>query len=220
MRVTAMEAPLLADLPDGPMTGAVERTDEQLMLAYQKGDTAAFEELLMRHERGIYRFALRMLGDTMQAEEVAQECFLRVIRAASRYRATSSFRNYAYRIARNLCLDRMRKEGRAPRQPGPREKRPDADDPISSLPDAAPDPEHHARAAQVRSAVRRAMLLLPPEQREVFLLKEVRGVKLQDVATLTGANLGTVKSRLRYALARLREHLTEEGIGVENGHEV
>ena len=72
----------------------------------------------------------------------------------------------------------------------------------------------------MREAIRRALLSLPEDQREAFLLKEVKDMKLQDVATITGANLNTVKSRLRYALIRLREHLTEEGIGKEMGHDM
>ena len=195
-----------------------ERSDEKLMLAFQKGDTKAFEILLTRHERDVYRFALRMLGDSMQAEEVAQESFLRVIQSAGRYKAKAGFRNYLYRIARNLCIDLLRRRPREAARPpagdaGP-EQTPEA------IPDRNPGPENHVGAEQLRSAIRRALLTLPADQREAFLLKEVKDMKLQDVAIITGANLNTVKSRLRYALLRLREHLAEEGIGKEIGHEM
>jgi RNA polymerase sigma-70 factor (ECF subfamily) len=194
-----------------------ERSDEQLMLAFQKGDTHAFETLLTRHEKGVYRFAMRMLGDSMQAEEVAQESFLRVIQSAARYKAKAGFRNYLYRIARNLCIDLLRRRPREPRPPG------DDAGPAGTpegIPDLNPGPENHMGAEQIRSAIRGALLALPADQREAFLLKEVRDMKLQDVATITGANLNTVKSRLRYALLRLREHLSEQGIGKEMGHEM
>jgi len=184
------------------------------MLAYQQGDTGAFEILLTRHEKGLYGFALRMLGDRMLAEEVAQESFLRVIQSASRYRAQASFRNYLYRIARNLCVDLMRKRPREPRTPDL-----DAGSPGTpeGVPNGNPGPEDNTAAAQLRSAILGALAILPEDQREAFLLKEVKGMKLQDVAAITGANLNTVKSRLRYALTRLRELLAEQGIEKEMG---
>ena len=198
-------------------TGLEERNDEQLMLAYQQGDTRAFETLLTRHEKGVYRFALRMLGDSMSAEEVTQESFLRVIQSASRYKAKASFRNYLYRIARNLCLDLLRKRPREPRPPDLDVGSPGTPEGIA---DANPGPENHVGATQLRRAIRRALATLPADQREAFLLKEVKDMKLQDVAAVTGANLNTVKSRLRYALAHLREHLSQEGIGKEIGYEM
>lgn len=191
-----------------------QRSDEQLMLAYQQGDTGAFEILLTRHERGLYGFALRMLGDRMLAEEVTQESFLRVIQSASRYRAKASFRNYLYRIARNLCVDLLRKRPREPRTPDLDAGCPGTPE---GVPNGNPGPEDNAAAVQLRSAIRGALATLPEDQREAFLLKEVKGMKLQDVAAVTGANLNTVKSRLRYALARLRELLAEQGIEKEMG---
>ena len=155
-----------------------------------------------------------MLGDSMLAEEVAQESFLRIIQSASRYREKASFRNYLYRIARNLCIDLLRKRPREPRPPDL-----DAGSPGTpeGIPDGNPGPENNVEAAQLQFAIRRALATLPADQREAFLLKEVKGMKLQDVAAITGTNLNTVKSRLRYALTRLREHLTEQGIGKEMG---
>ena len=194
-----------------------ERSDEQLMLAFQRGNPRAFEILLTRHEKGVYRFALRMLGDSMRAEEVAQESFLRVIQSAARYKAKAGFRNYLYRIARNLCIDLQRKRPREARSPGG-EAGPGGTP--EGAPDRNPSPENHVGAEELRSAIRRALLALPADQREAFLLKEVKDMKLQDVAAITGANLNTVKSRLRYALIRLREHLSEQGIGKEIGHEM
>ncbi|MEW6444159.1 MAG: RNA polymerase sigma factor [bacterium] len=199
----------------GAPGGWIDRSDEDLMLAYRRGETAAFEALLRRHERGVYRFALRFLGDRMKAEEVTQESFLRIIRAASRYEPRASFRAYLYRIARNLCLDLVRRKPREMRAAD----RP-ADCGAAGLEEAAdqrPGPESRAGADQMRALIGRALRRLPPEQREVFLLKEVREMSLQDVAEVTGANLNTVKSRLRYALLRLREELESQGIGGEIG---
>jgi len=153
----------------------------------------------------------------MQAEEVAQESFLRLIQASSRYRAESSLRNYLYRIARNHCLDLLRKKSR---------KSEVAEDflkptgTMESVANGNPGPDFHADANQTRQALRTALGNLPAEQREVFLLKEVRDMKLQDVATVTGSNINTVKSRLRYALLNLREQLTREGLGREAGYEM
>lgn len=215
--MVTMEAALQANLSKGRRHRLDERSDEQLMMAYQNGDTQAFEMLLTRHGKGVHRFALRMLGDSMQAEEVAQDSFLRIIQSASRYKAKASFRNYLYQIARNLCIDLLRKRPREVRHTGSDACQAGV---FESIPDGNPGPEGHVSAEQLRTAIHRALLSLPPDQRETFLLKEVKDMKLQDVAAVTGTNLNTVKSRLRYALIRLREHLTKEGIGKEMGHEM
>ncbi len=187
------------------------------MLAYKKGDLAAFEVLLKRHEKGIYCFALRLLNSRAMAEDVTQESFLRVIKASARYKASASFRNYLYQIARNLCLDLLRKKAK-----GVQEARKDLNHEgfLDSIPDANPGPELHTDARQTRLALYKALQDLPAEQREVFLLKEIKDMKLQDVATVTGTNLNTVKSRLRYALFSLREQLSREWGGKEAGHAV
>ena len=193
-----------------------QRSDEDLMLAYQRGDTSAFEALLRRHEKGIFGFAWRQLGSRAQAEEVTQECFLRVITASSRYTARASFRHYLYQIARNLCVDQLRRK--APEVETPSGS--GASEILDSIPNGNPGPAAHAGTHRLRMALHRALQHLPPEQREVFLLKEIRDLKLQDVARITGSNLNTVKSRLRYALLGLREQLAREGVGREDGHEM
>jgi RNA polymerase sigma-70 factor (ECF subfamily) len=194
-----------------------QTSDEALMLAYQEGDTSGFEVVLKRYEKGIYHFALRMMDDRMQAEEVTQECFLRVIKACSRYKVRASFRNYLYHIARNLCFDRLRKR---PREGWNTQSDANPGDLLGLIPDTNPGPENQVSIEQVRRAICNAIQSLPPDQREVFLLKEVRDMKLQDVATITGTNLNTVKSRLRYALINLREQLSREGIAREMCHEM
>ncbi len=192
-----------------------ERSDEDLMLAYKKGDPAAFEVLLKRHEKGVYGFALRFLNSRAMAEDVTQESFLRVIRASAGYKASASFRNYLYRIVRNLCLDLLRKKAKEGQETG---KGLDLERLIDSIPDVNPGPELHTDARQTRLALYKALQSLPAEQREVFLLKEIKDMKLQDVAKVTGTNLNTVKSRLRYALFSLREQLSREWRGKEAGH--
>jgi len=194
-----------------------ERSDEELVVAYQRGDPQAFETLLGRHERGIFNFCLRMLGSPMEAEEVTQESFLRFIGAASRYRPESAFRNYLYRIARNLCLDLLRKRARRGLQPA---EAAGHDGTLESVPNGNPGPDELAHDRRTRQTLQRALRALPVEQREVFLLKEVRDLKLEDVAAVTGANINTVKSRLRYALQGLRAQLAREGLGKEAGHAV
>jgi RNA polymerase sigma-70 factor, ECF subfamily len=194
-----------------------EHTDEELMAAFRQGEVPAFDALLRRHEKGVFNFSLRMLGRRMEAEEVTQESFLRLIGAASGARSETCFRNYLYRIARNLCLDLLRKRSRR------RENAPEAADTaggVESVPDLNPGPDDLALMRQTRRALQKALGNLPPEQREVILLKEVRDMKLQDVAAVTGTNLNTVKSRLRYALHGLRDELARQGIGKEAGHVV
>jgi RNA polymerase sigma-70 factor (ECF subfamily) len=195
-----------------------ERTDEELLAAFQAGDAQAFERLLRRHRAPLFTFLLRMVGDRARAEDLTQEAFLRVVRAAARWEARARFQTWLYTVARNLCVDQSRRD-RFRRADSLDAQSPlgDGDGPplVESIASDGALPDRAADSALVRPALERALLSLPAEQREVFLLREQAGLPFKEIAELIGCNENTVKSRMRYALEGLRRHLTAAGVTAE-----
>jgi len=193
-----------------------EKTDEELLAEFQQGDAAAFERLLRRHRRPLYTFFVRMLGDRARAEDLAQETFLRIVKGSAQWEHRARFQTWLYTIARNLCVgasrrDRFRRSESLDMQDG-EEGRPL----VESVPSEVPSPDRAAASAQLRPMLQRALLSLPPEQREVFVLREQAGIAFKEIAELVGVNENTVKSRMRYALLGLRKALAELGVTAED----
>lgn len=186
-----------------------DRSDEDLMMAYRDGDARAFEELVKRHERGVFNFILRSVGRRDIAEELLQDVFLRVIRNASGYQQSAKFTTWLYTIARNICIDRARKKGGRELsldQPvGEGEKQTFLDQVADSSSQLATD---HDREV-FRQKLEKALALLPEEQREVFVMREISDLKFREIAEILDIPVPTVKSRMRYALEALRGHLSD-----------
>lgn len=195
------------------------------MLAFKSGDARAFEALVRRHRTPVYNFILRFTGQRQRAEDLLQETWLKVVRNAAEYEPKARFTTWVYTIARNLCVDSARKESY--RQADSLEA-PVREDEGRSLGEVLPDPlgpspERGAHAARLRPLLQRALESLPPEQREVFILREFNGVPFKEIAVVTGVAENTVKSRMRYALEALRKRLDELGVDgelVEDGRTV
>lgn len=168
------------------------------MLRYRDGHAASFDELYGRHRGPLYRYFARQTTRA-SVDDLFQETWLRVIRAKDDYRADASFRAYLYRIAHNVLVDHYRRAGHV--------ARPEARDELDPV-DPAIGPEGRYERAALRAAFVAALEQLPAEQREAFLLHEEAGLTLEQIAAVVGAGRETVKSRLRYAVARLREALT------------
>ncbi len=182
---------------------AMERApldDSALMLRYQDGDTAAFEELYRRHNDALYRYFLRLGGDAAAAEDLYQEAWTKIIRARSSYRPTAKFTTFLYRVAHNCFIDYVRRNKRHTQTA--------AVDP-DTQPSANESPEMHAESRLARERLEIALLSLPEEQRDVFLLHEEAGLSLDEIAGVTGANREATKSRLRYAVRKLRAAIDE-----------
>lgn len=204
----------------------LETSDEQLMLAFKSGDARAFSTLVQRHRQAVYNFILRFVGHRQRAEDVLQETWLKVVRSSADYQPRAKFTTWVYTIARNLCVDAARKESYR--------KADSLDAPVSSdgegrtLAETVPDdthsaPDRAAHSVRVRPLLAQAVEALPPEQREVFLLREYQGIGFKEIAEVTGVNENTVKSRMRYALEALRRRLGELGVDgelVESGRTV
>ena len=178
-----------------------EPTDEELMLAYAGGDMLAFETLYRRHRGALYRFLLRTLRQRADADELFQETWSRVIVARERYRPEAKFTTWLLQIAHNLAIDRFRRQ------------RPQASveetEAVMRTLDAPEDdrPERVLSEFEQRRRLQLALEELPDEQRIAFLLRIENGLGLEEIGEITHAGRETVKSRLRYALARIRARM-------------
>lgn len=183
---------------------AVELDDRALMLRYRDGDVTAFETLYQRHRVPLYRFLLNQSRDIQAAEDIFQEVWSRIIRSRDRYRPAAKFATYMYHIARNCFLDHVRRSGRQPVLVSI------DDDPPEELLAGSDNPEVAAEMSNARTYLRAALDSLPPEQREAFLLREEAGLTLEEIGQVTGVGQETAKSRLRYAIVKLRNSLPAE----------
>ena len=197
-----MTQPMAADSSNG--------SDESLMLAYGLGDPVAFDRLYARHRGPVYRYLLRHLGDRVIAEELHQEIWLRVVRGRSTYEASAKFTTWLYTVARSRLVDHWRASRHA------RVLSLDDDDPEALAraasgadPTNQDTPLESAVQAQAGSRLQDALASLPPAQRDAFLLHIEAGLAIAEIAALAGIGEETVKSRLRYAYARLRQALGE-----------
>ncbi len=190
-----------------------EISDELLMARYQRGDRAAFALLVKRHKVRIYNFVLRQVRDPAVAAELAQDVFLRVVQRAGEFKHEARFSTWLYAVARNLCIDHLRKQ-RHRRHPS-LDAAPSSDAEGRTLGERIPDPHHGssveraASASQVGESIVRAVDALPEDQKEVFLLREIGNLPFKEIAEVTGVGENTVKSRMRYALERLQQALSE-----------
>jgi RNA polymerase sigma-70 factor, ECF subfamily len=184
---------------------AVEETDETLMQRFQDGDTGAFERLYARHRGPLFRYFKRQC-ETAIAEELYQDVWMRIVRAKETYVVDAKFTTYMYRIAHNLLVDHYRARARRPEVSLEAEDEDSGFEPADS---ATREPDATATRQEQVAAFASALADLPEEQREAFVLREESGLGLDDIAAATDVGRETAKSRLRYAVARLRKALEE-----------
>lgn len=183
-------------------------SDEALMLAYRSGSAHAFETLYGRHRGGLFRFLLRQCGSATVAEELFQDVWLSVVRARETYVAQARFATYLYRIAHNRLIDHFRRSAHRPSVAGERtEDEQGPVDEIAADPREQPDAQFLARSRIQRFHA--VLAALPVEQREAFVMREEGGLTVEEIAAATGVNVETAKSRIRYAVAKLRRGLEE-----------
>lgn len=172
------------------------RSDDDLMLAYGRGDLRAFEPLYARYRQPLYRYVYHAVGDRALADDLYQDIWSRIIDARARFSAGKGFRRYAFRIAHNRLVDHWRAHGRRDLVGEHEPDQLSADDQLQ--------PEALSEREQLAGQLRQALMQLPPVQREAFLLQQEAGLSLADIAERGGVGRETVKSRLRYAIQRLR----------------
>lgn len=197
--VWLIQAPWLETLPQ-PM-----QTDEaDLITRTQSGDLDAFNAIVERYQSHVYNLSARIMGNMASAEDATQETFISAYRAIRRYRG-GSFRGWLLRIATNQCYDMLRAMKRRP-----------ADsldeallNPAFQVASSGDSPEQLSIRGELAEQIQRAILTLPEEQRVVIVLIDVQGYSYEETAQAAGASIGTIKSRLSRARARLRDHLKQ-----------
>lgn len=184
---------VLVDMPDS--------SDETLMLAWIAGDAGAFEQLYARHRLKLYRYLLRQLRDNALADEIFQDVWQRVIAARADWKPDAGFATWLYTIAHHRLGDHWRSLKHRPPAPD------DADDRLARIADAD-TPERVLSEFERRRQLQLALDGLPEEQREVLLLRLEQELTLEEIGEVTGVGRETVKSRLRYAMDKLRGRLS------------
>lgn len=191
----------------------VENSDESLMLRFAAGENACFEELVRRYQGPMLSFIGRRIKPRARAEELLQEVFVRVVKSRQRYTVQSKFRTWLYTIARNICVDEVRRRSRRPQtipNSGPQDHKGDERPRgVDTLKSAAHSPESKAQDQEILARIELALDTLPEEQREVFVLRQIQGLSFAEIAEVVEVSQNTVKSRMRYALEKIRVLLTD-----------
>jgi len=181
-------------------------SDEELMLSYQQGDAVAFEVLYERHKGGVFRYLMAKCHQQVIAEELFQDVWMKLIAARDRYEARAKFTTYLYQLAHNHFIDYYRKT----RIDVFQQKGQDED--VEQLTaNGQKQPDEQLEIQQQIEMLSELIDNLPDEQREAFMLREEAGLTVTEIAEVTGVNAEATKSRLRYAVKKLRAGLRENG---------
>jgi RNA polymerase sigma-70 factor (ECF subfamily) len=181
-----------------------------LIAAARRGDLDAFNTLVVAYQHQVYNLAYRIMGDEASAADATQEAFISAYKHMESFRG-DSFKSWIYRIVTNACYDELRRRKRRPAVSldGMVD---DSDTEIEfDIPDDSDNPEEHTERREMAGAIQAGIDTLPPDQRITLVLSDVQGMSYDEIASVTGANLGTVKSRLSRARAKLRDYLLSSG---------
>ena len=187
-------------------------SDEELMLSYRDGDEDAFDMLYRRYEKPLLNFIYRMVMNAADAESLCQDVFLRVVRVKRKYRATAQFKAWLFRIALNLCRDRVRKmKHRSHLSLNVLTLSQDDEDAELQdlIPDPSSDPVKYVETDELQALIQGAIASLPEDQHLVVILKEYQGLKLSEIADIMSCPIGTVKSLNHRAHEKLRKMLAK-----------
>lgn len=176
--------------------------------AARRGDQDAFEQLVRLYEKRVFALTLRMCKNPEDAAEAAQEAFLAAWQGLRFFRGESSFSTWLYRLASNACVDLLRREGRHRAAAGP-----SLDDEALNLdvPDRTGSPQEQAERSELRAQIEAGLAALPPDYRQVLILRELHQRTYDEIAEILSLDLGTVKSRISRGRKQLRNFLLESG---------
>ncbi|MBN1654656.1 MAG: sigma-70 family RNA polymerase sigma factor [Deltaproteobacteria bacterium] len=190
-----------------------EMQDADLLSNFASGNSEAFQALFLRYRKPLYNFIARTVRDQDIAEDLLQDAFSRIVQRAEELRGESKFTIWLYTITLNLCVDQARK--------GDLRRYESLNEPSESIEngtcrllrrrvvDHQPGADRHTISNQLRETIANAVETLPEKQREVFLMRQIQNMPFHEIAIVVGVSENTVKSRMRYALERLREKLTD-----------
>jgi len=181
-----------------------------LIESARKGDLDAFNTLVVAYQHQVFNLAFRIMGDEAAAADATQEAFISAYKHMGTFRG-ESFKSWIYRIVTNACYDELRRRKRRPAV-SLNELTDERDTEIEyDIPDQAPTPEDRVEQRELARAIQAGIDTLPPDQRITLVLSDVQGLSYEEIALVTGAHLGTVKSRLSRARAKLRDYLLASG---------
>jgi RNA polymerase sigma-70 factor (ECF subfamily) len=187
-----------------------QETDENLMVRFGRGEAAAFEFLYRRHESRVFRFLQRNVRNEAAANDLMQEVWFAVVRGAANYQPTAKFTTWLFTIAHNRTVDMIRANHRLQSLDAGDDADPEASSPLERLAiEAKLEPSAQVQSQDEAAALLSAVAQLPAEQRSAFLLQAEGELSVEEIAHATGSSFETVKSRLRYARAKLRQLLWE-----------
>ncbi|HHX74001.1 MAG TPA: sigma-70 family RNA polymerase sigma factor [Firmicutes bacterium] len=182
----------------------VHGDEKELLTRCRQGDLAAYDILMERYEKKIYALCLRMTGNSFDAEDMAQEVFLKAFRALPTFHGRSAFSTWLFRIAANTCLDERRRRKRRPVVLPLDKMLPTEDGEMRvEVPDSSPDPLAEAINREMKDEIQELLDMLPPRQRSVIILRDLQGFSYEEIARMLKINMGTLKSRLNRARSRL-----------------
>jgi RNA polymerase sigma-70 factor (ECF subfamily) len=182
--------------------------EKALIAAARRGDTRSFNQLVSQYQDMVYNVAFRILGDGDAAADASQDTFLSAYRAIAKFKG-GSFKSWLLRIATNACYDQLRLLQRRPTSS--LEAIYTDTDTSSHFVNGRETPEEHALRQELSQIIQQGIQTLPPDQRTTLVLSDVQGMSYAEIAEVTGASIGTVKSRLSRGRARLRDCLLEQG---------
>ena len=190
--------------------------DAPLVARAQTGDLEAFDELVRRHQRTVYNVAYRVVGDTHEASDVAQEVFIRAYRALGNFRGQAKFSTWLYHIAVNTAKNHLRSWSRQHRLQtvsleGPADEEAEEERPVVQVADPSASPREAAGSRDVAEQVQAALQELPVTYRTVLVLRDLQGLSYEEVAAIVRAPLGTVKAHIHRGRLLLREALRAKG---------
>jgi RNA polymerase sigma-70 factor, ECF subfamily len=174
----------------------VEEQENQYIHRCQQGDPQAFEEILKLYEKKVYNLTYRMMGNHEDANDLAQEAFIRVYQSIDQFRGDARFSTWLYRIATNVCLDELRKRSRRQAE--------SLDEPVLTqdgsvmreIPDWSDNPEEALNRREIQTMVQTGIQSLPEEQKIALILRDLQGHTYEEIAEMLDISLGTVKSRI------------------------
>ena len=174
------------------------------------GDVNAYEALVKEYEKNVYNLALRMTGNSEDAADMAQEAFIKAYNSLTAFRGDSKFSVWLYRIVSNVCLDFLRSRSRKQTVSLSTEND-DGEEVELDIADETHSPEQLLDRSLTRDAGRRGLAALPPDHREILLLREIQGLSYEEIADALGLEAGTVKSRIFRARKKLCSFLIKDG---------